>query len=143
SSCYRCPDDPNDGAFSTAAPKKVGNGAVREWFQTVAWPALESQSHCRVRPHPSRSVPMSTNRREFIVGTGAALAAAAFPANGAKTDRDAKVEALLAELAEELLVDYPETATSLGIDVDDRAKLKSKLTDRSARGQAAIARRVA
>lgn len=86
---------------------------------------------------------MSTNRREFIVGTGAALAAAAFPANGAKTDRDAKVEALLAELAEELLVDYPETATSLGIDVDDRAKLKSKLTDRSARGQAAIARRVA
>jgi uncharacterized protein (DUF885 family) len=42
-----------------------------------------------------------------------------------------------------LLVDYPESATSLGIDKDKRSGLKAKLQDRSAAGQQAIAKRVA
>jgi uncharacterized protein (DUF885 family) len=47
------------------------------------------------------------------------------------------------EVAEGLMVDYPESATSLGIDQGARAALKAKLSDRSAEGQAAIAQRVA
>ncbi len=86
---------------------------------------------------------MTTNRREFIVGTGAALAAANLPAFGAETNVDNSVQSLLSDLAEELLVDYPETATSLGIDDGARATLKAQLTDRSAKGQRAIAQRIA
>ena len=52
-------------------------------------------------------------------------------------------ETLLAAITEELLVDYPESATQLGIDKGARAALKSKLGDRSAAGQQAIAQRVA
>jgi uncharacterized protein (DUF885 family) len=86
---------------------------------------------------------MTTSRREFIVGAGAAIAVANLPARAAGTQGDAAAEKLLAELAEELLVDYPENATSLGIDNGARAGLKARLSDRSAAGQAAIARRVA
>ncbi len=85
---------------------------------------------------------MTTNRREFIAGTGALMAALtqlrARAAEGAGTP----VEKLLAGIAEDLLADYPETATSLGIDNGVRAALKARLSDRSAAGQAAIARRV-
>src|ERR1700759_1681976 len=80
------------------------------------------------------------NRRDFIVGTGAAVAAANLPGRAmGNADADAAAEALLAEIAEELLVEYPENATSLGIDKDPRAGLKSKLSDRSADGQRSIA----
>ena len=86
---------------------------------------------------------MTTSRRDFILGTGAALAAAAHrPADAAGAD-DAGAERLLAEFAEELLVDYPESATALGIDTGRRADLKARLSDRSAVGQQAIAGRVA
>ena len=85
---------------------------------------------------------MTTNRRDFIVGTGAAIALANLPARAAG-DGDAAAEKLLAEIAEEIMVDYPETATSLGIDKDKRAGLKSKLQDRSAAGQKAIEQRIA
>ncbi len=85
---------------------------------------------------------MTTSRRDFILGTGAALAAAQLPAHAAGAD-DAAAESLLAEFAEELLVDYPESATGLGIDTGRRAGLKTRLSDRSAAGQQAIARRVA
>jgi uncharacterized protein (DUF885 family) len=83
---------------------------------------------------------MKTSRRNFVIGTGATLAAprlavAAFPS------ADAAAEKLLAGFAEELMAEYPESATSLGLDGGARAGLKSKLTDRSAAGQAAIARR--
>ena len=84
---------------------------------------------------------MTTTRREFVLATGAALAASQLPARAATTDGDA--ERLIAEIAEELLVDYPESATSLGIDTGTRASLKSKLSDRSSAGQAAITQRVA
>jgi uncharacterized protein (DUF885 family) len=85
---------------------------------------------------------MSASRRDFIVGTGAAIALSNLPSR-AWGDADANVAALLAEFAEELLVDYPESATGLGIDTGARAALKSKLADRSPAGQRAIAARVA
>ena len=85
---------------------------------------------------------MTASRRDFIVGTGAAFALSNLPAN-AWADADSDVSALLAQFAEELLVDYPESATGLGIDTGDRAALKSKLADRSPAGQRAIAQRVA
>ena len=85
---------------------------------------------------------MTTSRREFIAGTGAAIALAHLPARAAE-DADAAAQKLLAEFAEEMMVDYPESATSLGIDKDKRIGLKSKLQDRSAAGQQAIAKRVA
>jgi uncharacterized protein (DUF885 family) len=84
---------------------------------------------------------MTTSRRDFIVGTGAAIALAHLPARAA-SDADAAAEKFLAQIAEELLADYPETATSLGIDNGKRAGLKSKLSDRSAAGQESIAKRV-
>ena len=86
---------------------------------------------------------MSTTRRDFIAGAGAALAVANLPVHAAGADHDAATQKLLAEFAEELLVDYPEGATGLGIDTDARAALKSKLQDRSAQGQKTIAARVA
>src|ERR1044072_319923 len=83
-----------------------------------------------------------TNRRDFIVGTGAVIALANLPARAAG-DGDAAAEKLLAEIAEEMLVDYPESASSLGIDKDKRVALKSKRQDRSAAGQQKIAQRIA
>lgn len=85
---------------------------------------------------------MTTSRRDFIVGAGAAIALSNLPVHGAD-NADAAAEELLAQLAEELLVDYPENATGLGIDTGQRAPLKAKLTDRSAAGQQALARRAA
>src|SRR4029450_4153214 len=85
---------------------------------------------------------MTTNRRDFLVGTGVAIALANLPARAAG-DGDAAAEKLLADIAEEIMVDYPETATSLGIDKDKRVALKSKLQDRSAAGQKTIEQRIA
>jgi uncharacterized protein (DUF885 family) len=86
---------------------------------------------------------MTTNRREFMAATGALVAALSNLAACAKRDGATDVHALLAEFAEDILVDYPENATALGIDTGARAGLKARLTDRSAAGQAAIAERVA
>lgn len=84
-----------------------------------------------------------TTRRRFVVGAGATIVAAQLPLSAQGATEDAAVEKLLAQIAEEMLVDYPETATSLGIDNGARAGLKSKLADRSAAGQKVIAQRVA
>jgi uncharacterized protein (DUF885 family) len=87
---------------------------------------------------------MNTTRREFMMTSTAALAASQLPGQAAAASNDdAAVERLLAEIAEELLVDYPESASMLGIDDAERAALKAKLADRSAAGQEAIAQRVA
>lgn len=86
---------------------------------------------------------MTTSRREFIVGTGAALTAMSNLPVHAASQADASAEALLAQIAAELLVDYPENATALGIDSGAHAPLKARLSDRSVAGQEAIARRVA
>jgi uncharacterized protein (DUF885 family) len=89
-----------------------------------------------------RESPMPPSRREFIVGAGALIAASTVPAAAGALD-EAATEKLLAEFAEEMLVDYPESATGLGIDTGTRAGLKARLSDRSAVGQQAIASRVA
>ena len=86
---------------------------------------------------------MTSSRRDFIAGTAAVIATLAHLRARAADGADSAVEKLLAEMAEELLADYPENATSLGIDAGPRAHLKARLTDRSAAGQEAIARRVA
>jgi uncharacterized protein (DUF885 family) len=86
---------------------------------------------------------MSANRREFIAGAGAAVAALANLPACARREPEVDVGSLLAEIANELLADYPENATALGIDTGARASLKSRLSDRSAAGQEAIAKRVA
>jgi uncharacterized protein (DUF885 family) len=85
---------------------------------------------------------MSTTRRDFCIGTGATLAASHLAAKAA-TSPNMTAESLLSGFTEELLVDYPESATMLGIDRGDRASLKAKLANRSAGGQDAIAKRVA
>jgi uncharacterized protein (DUF885 family) len=90
---------------------------------------------------------MTTTRRDFVIGTGASLAAsrlgaAAEAAHPGADKRDLAGDVLLPLFTEELLVDYPESATMLGIDNDARAALKSRLTDRSFDGQKRIADRV-
>ena len=75
---------------------------------------------------------MTTTRREFVIATGAALATARATTGATVTDQDANAGKLLADMAEELLVDYPESATALGIDVQARAALKSRVTNLSA-----------
>ena len=86
---------------------------------------------------------MTTTRRDFIVGAGAALAAANLPGcSSSASNGDAAARKLMDAIAEELMLDYPENATGLGIDTAARAALKTKLADRSAAGQATIARHV-
>ena len=82
---------------------------------------------------------MTSTRREFVIGTGATLSAASFGTEAAAANQDKSVEKLLGGFSEELLVEYPESATLLGIDNGARAGLKRKLSDRSAAGQKAIA----
>ncbi len=88
------------------------------------------------------------SRREAIA---AMAAAAALPlmdactrdrAEAPATSSDADALALLDAVAEDLLRRYPESATSLGVDTGARAALRSRLTDRSAEGQDAIATQV-
>src|SRR3989337_1753319 len=55
------------------------------------------------------------------------------------TPNEASALALLDEIAENLIRLMPEGATSLGIDTEARAALRSLLTDRSAEGQRRIA----
>lgn len=83
---------------------------------------------------------MRTTRRELLLGTGASLVLGALPAaaRAFAPDADARAGALLSDIAETLLRDYPESATTLGIDKGKHAALKHQLTDRSPKGQAAM-----
>jgi uncharacterized protein (DUF885 family) len=80
------------------------------------------------------------DRRELLAGAGALAVASALPAWAAAAPEDA-VEAALAEVAEALLADYPENASSLGLDTGARAALRSRLSDRSPAGQQRLAER--
>ncbi|MEG3086610.1 DUF885 family protein [Sphingomonas sp. PB4P5] len=74
------------------------------------------------------------NRRTLLAQAGIAGLATTLPAiaQGAKAaPGDAGASKTLAGIAEELLADFPEGATQLGIDVGARAALKAKLTDHS------------
>jgi uncharacterized protein (DUF885 family) len=81
---------------------------------------------------------MTTTRRDFLLASGATLALSTLPLRAAETP-DSKAQALLADIAESMLADAPETASGLGIDKGPRAALKSKLGDKSPAGQARIA----
>jgi uncharacterized protein (DUF885 family) len=80
-------------------------------------------------------------RRHFLGTAAAAAALQLLP--GCATRRQAQagasVERLLAGMADEILAEYPENATSLGLDKDARVALKSRLTDRSLHGRARLA----
>ena len=96
------------------------------------------------------------SRRDVLASLGASLLlpgcaarpapAAAAPAIAAGA-ADARVQALLASVAEALLAEYPENASALGIDKGARAALKARLADRSPAGAgrraAAAAQRLA
>lgn len=69
-------------------------------------------------------------------GGGAASGAAA---GGTAGSGDAKALTVVDGLADNLLALFPETATSLGVDIGAHATLRSQLLDRSAEGQKKIA----
>ncbi|MGE3931109.1 MAG: DUF885 family protein, partial [Hyphomonadaceae bacterium] len=83
---------------------------------------------------------MHFNRRALLQGSAATLALSALPAAAALSP-DAVANTLLERITEQLLRDYPEGATSAGVDRDARAALRSELGDRSPGGQNAIERR--
>ncbi|MCI4588585.1 DUF885 family protein [Sphingobium sp. BYY-5] len=87
---------------------------------------------------------MTTSRRDFLVAGSSAFALSALPvrAFAATGTPDARAEAVLADMAEAMLADAPETASGLGIDTGVRAALKSRLGDKSLAGQAQIAAHV-
>ena len=80
------------------------------------------------------------DRRNFLVSASAAAALPLLPgcaanrALGGNSPDDAALQGILGEIADSLLREYPENATSLGLDKDARAGLKSRLTDRSLEG---------
>ncbi|MDA0207686.1 MAG: DUF885 domain-containing protein [Acidobacteria bacterium] len=82
------------------------------------------------------------SRRDAIAAlaaTGALSFGCGSTRDGVPAGGDAEARALLDEFAESLLGVFPESATSLGIDVDARASLRSQLGDRSAEGQQRVA----
>jgi uncharacterized protein (DUF885 family) len=77
------------------------------------------------------------DRRDFVASTAAALAFPTLPA-AARAEGgapDAAAEALLGEVAEALLAEFPENATALGIDTGARRPLNARLSDRSLAGR--------
>jgi uncharacterized protein (DUF885 family) len=80
-------------------------------------------------------------RRHFLGTAGAVAALQLLP--GCATRKAAagagSVEPLLSQMAERILAEYPENATTLGLDKGARAGLKSRLTDRSLHGRARLA----
>ncbi|KRA71714.1 twin-arginine translocation pathway signal [Caulobacter sp. Root656] len=82
---------------------------------------------------------MSQLNRRDVLALGAAAAALGGQALAAAAPGDATAEALLAQVAEDLMREYPENASALGLDKDRRAALKSSLTDRSLAGRGRLA----
>jgi uncharacterized protein (DUF885 family) len=75
------------------------------------------------------------DRRQFVIGAGAATLAPGVLAQGAAT-ADTAFRALLDRIFYDRLTHSPEQATSLGLDSGERAALKGRLSDRSAAGEA-------
>jgi uncharacterized protein (DUF885 family) len=80
-------------------------------------------------------------RRHFLGSAGAIAALQLLPGCATRRAAEASGSAgpLLARMAEQILAEYPENATTLGLDKDARAGLKSRLTDRSLHGRARLA----
>jgi uncharacterized protein (DUF885 family) len=92
--------------------------------------------------HDSLSTPISRRQTLAALGAGTASLAIAGPA-AAETivtrPRTSPADALLQSIADNLLAQSPEGATSLGIDTGDRAAERGKLGDRSAAGMKTLA----
>lgn len=84
---------------------------------------------------------MNVSRRALLRSSAAAAAISALPAACSK-GADNNAAGLLDDITDQILAAYPESASSAGVDAGKYASLKSKLTDRSAEGQAAIERGV-
>lgn len=84
---------------------------------------------------------MLTTRRELLAAGASAAALSTIPARAAESP-DAAAQALLADMAEAMLADAPETASGLGLDTGARLPLKSRLGNRTPAGQAQIAAHV-
>jgi uncharacterized protein (DUF885 family) len=84
---------------------------------------------------------MQTNRRQMLLGAAAVGAVSSMPlaactqAAAKGPVANAELGSLLDAFVQEMLVSSPETATSLGLDKDALAGLKSKLSDASAAGR--------
>ena len=76
------------------------------------------------------------DRRRFLLTSAGAALASATPVLAQAGSEDAKLRALLDRMFEQRVDDSPRFATSLGMDKDARAHLKSKLDDNSAAGKA-------
>jgi uncharacterized protein (DUF885 family) len=84
---------------------------------------------------------MLTTRRALLAAGASAVTLGALPARAA-TGADTAAQALLADMAEAMLADAPETASGLGIDTGARSALKSRLGNKTPAGQAQIAAHV-
>lgn len=82
-----------------------------------------------------------TNRRDFLKSAGTATLAATLPGTAFARPQspDAEAQTLIDVAAERFLDMFPESATYLGIDSGQRARLKFELSDRSPAGMARIA----
>jgi uncharacterized protein (DUF885 family) len=84
------------------------------------------------------------DRRRFLAASASAVALQALPVRASPAvPGDAAAETMLAGIAEGMLSDHPENATTLGLDKGPRAALKSRLSDRSLAGKAREAAEVA
>jgi uncharacterized protein (DUF885 family) len=81
----------------------------------------------------------SLDRRQFLGSAAAIAALQLLPGCASRAARQGQSGDLLAQIAEAILAEYPENATSLGLDKDARQGLKSRLTDRSLHGRARLA----
>lgn len=87
---------------------------------------------------------LTLSRREALFALASAANLTVFASvrgdtPGGSSAADAEAVALLDKCADNLLGLFPESATSLGVDKEARAGLRSQLTDRSAEGQGRIA----
>lgn len=83
---------------------------------------------------------MPFSRRDVLYTVGVAAVAPLIPITAiAASGPDSAATALLADVAETILTDYPEGAAGLGLDKGPRALLKRKLSDRSPAGKQAAA----
>ncbi|ANP47056.1 DUF885 domain-containing protein [Candidatus Viadribacter manganicus] len=79
---------------------------------------------------------MTLHRRAVLQAGAATLALQATAASALTPDEAA--DRLLARITEQLLSDYPESATGAGVDKNARARLRSRLSSHSASGQGVI-----
>jgi uncharacterized protein (DUF885 family) len=84
-------------------------------------------------------LPLVTACTQNLAAASPAPPASAAPAVAVAAPTEAEAKALLDSFAENLLLLFPESATSLGIDTGERAELRYRLTDRSPAGQKRVA----